>query len=281
MESRRNFEFDVDLYTHAEGLFAAKRAKLRPEAVICLARDVISRLAIVKSAPDGQPHPRAPGLVYPDLVESFCAVLLEEDASMCLRFFEDQLVPIVEQRADLYDYISEASRKLGEKWDEDEVSFLQVTIAAGKLYALVRSVAAREPRAPVAGRSIQCALFASVPGEQHTLGVTIAAEVFRTAGWDIDLLISRSHDELLERACMTHPPVVGLSVSNSAGLDTLARLVVALRLASPDTIIAVAAGPDINHDVLCAMVDLDLVITDARSAQVKLARMLQRRWAAA
>lgn len=281
MDTRHNFEFDVDLYSRTQGLFAAKRESFCPDAVESLARDVIKRLSTERVTAHDNVRAIAPSTVLPDMVESFCDALLADDSGAPLRFLENELAPIVAHRDDLYDYIAAASRRFGEKWDEDELSFLQVTIAVGKLYALVRSVGSREARSPLGVTTRKSAFFASVPGEQHTLGVTIAAEVFRDAGWDIDLVISRSHDELLDRAALTLPPVVGFSVSNSAGLVTLARLIVALRLILPDSIFAVATGPDINQDILHSLVDLDLVITDAKTAQVDLSRLLFERGEAA
>jgi methylmalonyl-CoA mutase cobalamin-binding subunit len=119
------------------------------------------------------------------------------------------------------------------------------------------------------------ALFASVPDEQHTLGVTIAAEVFRNAGWDIVLMVNQSHEALIDRAQVIRPPVVGYSISNSTGMDRLARLVVATRLAVPNIIVAVAAGPEIDACTLRNVVDLDLVITDAHTAEADLSQALR------
>lgn len=281
MTTRQNIEFDVDLYSRTRGLFAEKQRAFGPHAVENLARDVINRLSSEREAASNAVRDIAPSTVQPAVVERFCDALCDADCGAPLRFLESELAPIVTQRDDLYDCIAAASRRLGEKWDDDELSFLQVTIAAGKLYALVRSVRARNPSDTSGARANKSALFASVPGEQHTLGVTIAAEVFRNAGWNIDLVISRSHDELLERAALTLPPVVGFSVSNSAGLVTLARLIVALRLTLPQSIFAVATGPDINNDMPHTLVDIDLVISDAKTAQVDLSRLLFERGKAA
>lgn len=281
MDTHQNFKFDVDLYSRTQGLFAAKHESFGPDAVESLARDVIKRLSSERSVANDAARKVESTDIRPDLVERFCDALFASDCRTPLRFLEDELAPIVVHRDDLYDYISAASQRLGEKWDEDELSFLQVTIAVGKLYALVRSVRPHGAKPPLATANRKSALFASVPGEQHTLGVTIAAEVFRDAGWEIDLAISRSHDELLDRAAMTLPPVVGFSVSNNAGLVTLARLIVALRLIVPDAIFAVATGPDINQDRIHTLVDLDLAITDAKTAQIDLSRMLFERGEAA
>ena len=277
MESRHKFGIDLDLYTRTQGLFDAKRDKLRPDAIERLARDVVERLASSRDHGASLPEAVAPATVRADMVEVFCDVLLTPDGPAALRFLEDELASIVTNRADLYGYIAAASRRLGERWDADEITLLEVTVSVGKLYALVRSVGSHHDRAPISSDPQKVALFASVPGEKHTLGVTIGAEVFRDAGWDVDLLIGRSHDELLQHAQAARPSVIGLSLSTAAGLDALARMVVALRLVLPTALVAVADGPDTDEATLRNLVDIDLVITDAQSAERELSRLLRLR----
>jgi MerR family transcriptional regulator, light-induced transcriptional regulator len=274
MESARQFHIDVDRYTRTNGLFDAKRGVLPPEAIERLAREVVMQLAATRLR-GNEAHITAPEPeIDPKRVGAFCDVLLHQDAAAALRFLQEELAPVVPERAALYAYIAAVSRLLGDRWDADQVTFVQVTVSVGKLYALVRSIGAGREARVIGQDPRRVALFASVPGEQHTLGVTIAAELFREAGWQIDLQVARSHDELLARANETRPSVVGISLSNKAGLAPLARLVVALRLALPGILIAVAGGADADADMLRNLVDLDLVITHASQAQADLDRLL-------
>jgi methanogenic corrinoid protein MtbC1 len=280
MDAHHQFKIDVDLYARTSDLFEAKRSKLPPEAVERLAREVVARLAAAgRGDRDLSMAPAAPA-PDPRMVRAFCDVLLTPDATAPLRFLEEELAPIVPQRTALYGYIAAASRTLGAMWDEDRITFVEVTLSVGKLYALVRAIGSDGTRRRIADNPRKYALFASVPGEQHTLGVAMAAEFFRNAGWDIDLQIGGSHDTLLARADQLRPAAVGLSLSSGAGLDALARLVVALRLMLPELVIAVAGGDDIDAETLRALVDLDLVITDANQAQNDLSRLVRRQSAA-
>lgn len=275
MKPHHDFQFDLDTYTRTQELFAAKCKTFDPAAVTSLARDVISRLASEKRHASPASRAISSTTTEPELVVAFCDVLLAYDAAAPLRFLENDLAPVVRARNDLYDYIAAASRLLGVKWDEGEVSYLKVTVATGKLYALVRSVGTARAGVQTGADPQKSAIFASVPGEQHTLGVTVAAEVFRDAGWDIALIVNQTHDALLARAEILQPPVVGLSISNSSRLDALGHLIVALRLTLPKTIIAVAGGPDIDNQTLRDLVDLDIVISDARTAQADLSELLR------
>ncbi len=274
MESRHSFDINPALYTRTQNLFDAKRRKLPPDAVERLAREVVERLAEKRDLLNGSVSYAPEAATRPELVATFCDILLAPDASIALRFLEDQLSPVVAERGTLYEYIAAASRQLGERWDTGEVTYLQVTLAVGKLYALVRSVGAHRDAEYVDPNPSKNAIFANVPGEQHTLGVSVAAEVFRDVGWEISLQLNRSHNELIEYVIANRPAVIGLSLSSQMGLDPLVRLVIALRLALPNIIIAVAGGEDTDDDMLRALVDLDLVITNAEQAQSELNRML-------
>ncbi|TVQ04925.1 MAG: cobalamin B12-binding domain-containing protein [Roseinatronobacter sp.] len=274
MESRHSFDINPALYTRTQSLFDAKRRKLPPDAVERLAREVVERLAEKRDVLNGRVAALPPAVTNPELVNTFCDILLAPDASIALRFLEESLSPVVAERGDLYGYIAAASRQLGERWDADEVTYLQVTLAVGKLYAVVRSVGASRDAEYVDPNPRKYAVFANVPGEQHTLGVSVAAEVFRDAGWEISLQLDRSHAELVECVSANRPAVIGLSLSSPMGLDPLVRLVIALRLALPTIIIAVAGGDDTDEDTLRTLVDLDLVITNAEQAQSDLSRIL-------
>ena len=53
MNSDRQFHFDLDRYTRTHGLFDAKRARLAPEAIELLAREVVERLAAARIGDPG------------------------------------------------------------------------------------------------------------------------------------------------------------------------------------------------------------------------------------
>ena len=170
-------------------------------------------------------------------------------------------------------YICEAARWLGEQWDADRVSFFQVTSATGHLYALIRSMRARSEKPLLSIVRSRTALFATVPGEQHSLGVTLAAEVFKDAGWSVDLKISVEHQDLIKHFHRHEYDAVGLSYSTDDRLPELARLIVALRLWSPHVIIGVAPPVTTDSEQLMEMLDIDLIFADLDAAVGDLGRI--------
>ncbi|MDZ7709375.1 MAG: cobalamin B12-binding domain-containing protein [Roseovarius sp.] len=82
-------------------------------------------------------------------------------------------------------------------------------------------------------------IFASVPGEQHTLGIRMAADLFRGDGWEIALRVGLSEDELIAGISRQPRCIVGLSVGGRHSLDGLTALVKALHRHCPHVAIVV------------------------------------------
>ena len=85
-------------------------------------------------------------------------------------------------------------------------------------------------------------MFAAVPGENHTLGIAIAADLARDRGWDVELFLGHDHDELVEVMTRRDTQVVGLSASTKRSLPALMKLIVALRISKPSVKIMIC-GP--------------------------------------
>jgi len=265
--SRENVSFDPEVFSKTASLFATKRSAFAAEAVEALARDIVQRLADARA----YQAPVTPQEVPPDRIAEFCGVLIEPGPQAALRFIAARRAEGV-TRQDVYlGYISGAARHLGKCWERDELSFVQVTIGTGHLYALMRALRSESPNYSLRGFDARrSALFATVPGEDHGIGITVAADLFREAGWDIDLHTGTDHRALLAQVERTEPHVIGLSLSTEDRLNALVRLVVAMRLIVPQAIIGVAAASEVDAQRVKDLVDIDLMFHDAESARLDL-----------
>jgi methanogenic corrinoid protein MtbC1 len=170
-----------------------------------------------------------------------------------------------------------AARWLGERWDRDELSFLEVTCGTGHLYALMRSLRDELPAIQREYDQRRFALFATVPGEDHGIGITVAADLFREDGWQIDLKTGTDHNGLVTYVERTQPQIIGLSFSAEERLDALVKLVLVLRILVPDALIGVAPPSTFNVSRLYNLLDIDLIFTDAQSAYRELDRLMHLR----
>ena len=146
-------------------------------------------------------------------------------------------------RTRLLSDLSAAARMLGEWWLQDRASFAQVTLATGRIQDILRDL--DEAHVPAVAHQAIPVIFASVPGEQHTLGVRVAAEIFRDDGWEITLKIGCSENALIEGLRQTPRCIVGLSIGGQHSLRALGHLANVLKRACPNAAL-VACGQDID-----------------------------------
>ena len=202
----------------------------------------------------------------PDQIDALCTALLARDDSEAVTLIEAAQRRGASHEMLCESYLADASRRLGEWWTDDRVSFYQVTLAAGRIYAILRILRLQSclPMPDLA----RSAIFANVPGDDHTLGITIAADLARDRGWDIELFLGRSHDDLVSDLARRDAPLIGLSAGSRRSLPALVRLIVALRLTKPATRLFVCgqiAAPDRDID-LVGVAGVDAVAADFDAA---------------
>ncbi|MEM6375476.1 MAG: cobalamin-dependent protein, partial [Pseudomonadota bacterium] len=219
---------DQDLYSGAAGPLEDFYRSLPEQAVRDLALEGFRRLAERRKAVIDPPVPKATN----DSIERLCRALISHDSDESARAGE----AILQDHSveDFYlVYLSGAASRLGLWWDDDRVSFVEVTVGLGRLHALVRAI--EHPVRDRAQRSgSKRAIFATVPGERHTLGVTMATDLFRRRGWHILLLIGMDHDELVSRITQADAKALGVSAGGAHAAAPLARLLLELRINRPD-----------------------------------------------
>jgi methanogenic corrinoid protein MtbC1 len=260
---------EKDALYQAISAFRSKREVLAEEALKALTTDVLDTLAETAAR-----HPAPPGIkIDESILEGLCSTILVPEPEPTIRFITKHLEAGLPQRDVYLGYICEAARWLGEQWDADLVSFYQVTSSTGHLYALIRSMRTRSKKPPLSVVKAKTALFATAPGEQHSLGVSLAAEVFTDAGWSVDLKVGAGHDDLINHYQNGEYDAVGLSYRTDERLPEVARLIVALRMWNPQVIIGVAPPTGTVSEQLLRLLDIDLVFSDLDTAVSDLERV--------
>lgn len=262
--------FDRTEYNKAEEQFRLVEKELPEQAVIAVAREVVRRLAFrMPRTIDKSSFPTQ------EEVARLCDALLSPDNRAADRI-------ILEARQDgaavetLYlGYVAAAARRLGDLWDADKITFVDVTLACGKLFRIIRGLRHIIAPAIIENRDERPAMFALVPGETHTLGIEIATDLFRRNGWDIDMMVGDDHDALLEQADMRNYRAIVLVANSDALIGRLTRLVLALRISHPLAQVVVAGNIVAHHPDICALVGADDVIKDIEGAVGRLKEVVE------
>lgn len=266
-------DFRRDEYEQATERAAELFSVLPREAVQSVAEEVLARLA----ARDRTPVHRHAVTPSAETIVDLCRSLTSTDPDAAASIAQDALAAGATVE-DLYlSYLAPAAQMLGQRWDKDDLSFVQVTLATARIFAILRSLDLRDR--PTASCAARQALFATVPGETHTLGARMAADLFRRKGWDITLELGLPHDALVDRITAANPGLIGLSAAGAHAAPALAKLIVALRMTVPAPVIAVS-GQIVHEarDVVAATAP-NAIITDIDEAEVVLARLWDDRFA--
>jgi len=206
--------------------------RLSDASLLVMAQEVINRLSCISR--------QAPPDISDINLDAFCIALVDPTAEEAKRILSRAHERGADHKTLCLNYIAAAALRLGEWWEQDIIHFSDMAIAAGRMLHMLRDIGRLTPPVPVRGH--REALFAAVPGEQHVLGVTMAADILREKGWGIDLRIGRSESELCQIAHDGGYPIIGLSASGADHVRSLARTIVELRIAAPWSLIFISGN---------------------------------------
>jgi MerR family transcriptional regulator, light-induced transcriptional regulator len=207
------------------------------------------------------------------------AALVLSDRESAEAYLQNLLRRGVDFEALCLQLLAPTARHLGELWNADLCEFTDVTIALSRLQGLVRylSVGARRPQR--AGGRGHAALLVPVPGEQHTLGLTMVCDFFRSSGWDVWADTPSSPEALLALVREHSFDLVGFSIGNDKRIQALGELIRTLRSTSRNRAVRVLAGGPllIERPQIAALVGADGTAADARQAMLEAERLVAAR----
>ncbi len=139
------------------------------------------------------------------------------------------------------DLLAQAARHLGEMWEEDLCNFADVTVGVGRLQQAMRDLSPGLVTRPPSGAQARRVLLLPSPGEQHTFGLVMVGEFFRSAGWDVagGPVQTLDAETLVRREWYD---VVGFSLACDVHLPRLAPAITAVRKASLNPRVGILVG---------------------------------------
>lgn len=239
-------------------------------------RDIIPRLVRAHaSAPAAAP---AVGIGHEDVTAFTARVMARDDLAI-----DAQLAALRAQGVSvesLYvDLLAPVARHLGAMWDDDRCHFADVTVGLGRLQQIMRGLSSAfgtEVDPPPGGRR---ALLMPAPGEQHTFGLSMVAEFFARAGWEVAGVMDPTTSHYQDRVKNEWFDLVGISAGSTVRLDGIRACIAAVRRHSHNRAVAVMVGGPLFtvHPELVEQLGADGVATDGRQAPVLAERLLGRR----
>jgi methanogenic corrinoid protein MtbC1 len=209
-------------------------------------------------------------------VQAFQVLVLHRDTYDCVEFI-NRLRERGVSLSDLYlGLFTPVARELGRGWENDELSFIDVTKAVGRLQSFVHAFSETHDR-PHPIDAVRRIALASAPEDQHVLGMLIASKMFEQEGWDVvggpGLTSGRPLNALVQDQWLA---VVGLTASCEEKALLLKRAIVELREASRNEAVCVVVGGQgfVDHPEISIQIGADDLVTDAKDAVRQAERLL-------
>lgn len=171
---------------------------------------------------------RSVARVCPKLLHALLGAILapDFDAVPVLRAFHDQGI----HHNDVADaYVPAAARKLGCDWVEDRLSFARVTVAAGRLQALLGRLSQPNDTVRSAHPGAPNVLLVSFEGDQHTLGWKLLSVQLRRRGAAAHAVLDIAPGAIADIAEQVGFDLVLVSASRPQVLGQIVRMVAAMR----------------------------------------------------
>jgi len=212
-------------------------------------------------------------------VQHFARLAIGHDASAIGQMIGDLRARGLKVESIYIDLLAPAARCLGEWWEDDRCSFADVTVGLGRLQQAMRELSpafGSEVDHPADGRR---ALLVPAPSEQHTFGLSMVAEFFRRAGWDV---VGGVGEQMLAPPTLVRSEwfdVIGISVGVDSRLDWLKEGIAAVRQASCNRGIGVMVGGPLFslNPGLAVEVGADATAADGRHAPIVAESLLEQR----
>jgi methanogenic corrinoid protein MtbC1 len=201
-------------------------------------------------------------------IEAFAPLVMQVEADELLLHVESMIGRGVAFESVLVDLLAPTARLLGEYWEGDRCDFVDVTMGLWRLQEVVHEISARQPATRAPGDGARRALFAPMPGDQHSLGTVMVDDIFRREGWLTDRLCDADAADLLQRVKEDWFDIIGLTVSCDCHIGPLRSIIAAMRKVSKNPHVCVMVGGRIfsADPDLAVQVGADGTAPDAKTA---------------
>lgn len=158
-------------------------------------------------------------------VESFCSLLLENNAPAVAGFVDRLTAEGYSDESICLFLLTPAARYLGDLWVKDICNFSDVTLGLLLLHDVLRNLSHLESAVPRAVRDDASILLILPPGEQHIFGLCMVAEFFRKANWNVQVEFPEKMEQISDLARGSSASIVGLTCSSEVAAPTLTNVI--------------------------------------------------------
>jgi MerR family transcriptional regulator, light-induced transcriptional regulator len=146
-------------------------------------------------------------------VSDFLKLTTQDDPSSAIDYVRHLMANGVSFQEVLLDLMAPAARILGERWEEDRASFVEVALGVARMHRILREFDGVPSHLWSNAGFGRHALLLPAPGELHSFGLRLVQEFLLRESWTVTNKPVQDVKQLGQLVASEHFDIVGLSLS--------------------------------------------------------------------
>ena len=186
-------------------------------------------------------------LSYKDVdLQNFCDAIIAENDDLQIELIDNLIQSGVSLEIIYEGFIPQTAERLGNLWKESKLTFVEVNLGAQRLQRLSR-VYENQYLGPIYISSTHPDILLILPqNEIHTLGLIVAAGIFKKNGANPFVAVGYSDKEIKELIQSRNFLLIGYSISNSDNIHECIKSSKEIKLFTKGKIPLVLGGQGVN-----------------------------------
>jgi len=175
-------------------------------------------------------------------VSDFIALTTKDDPDSAIDYVRHLLDKGVTFQEILLDLMAPAARVLGERWEQDKASFVEVALGVARMHRILREFDGVPSQLWSDAGYGRHALLLPAPGELHSFGLRLVQEFLLRESWTVTNKPVETAEQLGTIVADSYYDIVGLSISGDTVLASFLESVKIVRKMSKNRQIRVIVG---------------------------------------
>lgn len=175
-------------------------------------------------------------------IDDLTQLVLQEDARTCVDYVKKMHASGTKLEDIYLLLLTPVAQKLGQMWDEDEISFSDSSMALWRIKQLMYDLSPIFQEYAQNGKLGSSIMLVPLPGSQHNLGLFMVSEFFAKSGWRVWGELAATEDDIISMAATEWFDIVGLSASVREQFPQLKVLIKRIRAKSKNPNLGIIIG---------------------------------------
>ena len=175
-------------------------------------------------------------------VSDFIALTTKDDPSSAIDYVRHLMANGVSFQEVLLDLMAPAARVLGERWDQDKASFVEVALGVAPMHRILREFDGVPSHLWSNAGFGRHALLLPAPGELHSFGLRLVREFLLRESWTVTNKPVADVYHLAQVVSEERFDIVGISLSGQCNEETFLEAIKVIREKSKNRLVKIIVG---------------------------------------